>query len=193
MHTQYTHTVTFIKAFITQFAWLRINTQQGGLLSLNTRRTVTHTHTHTRTTRSPKKVSAWASSKVQHHAAECSNTSWRLPETCRYVRYLSTEERCYVRNWSGSYEAESRTKWPVAEGSVYIMVCDIQVFCIHLNGQEHLYLIVLDNNLWKCFAQQWIWNLNTDISYGQDQQVDGEGEKFTRLHYKIAQVCELLS
>ena len=131
MHTQYTHTVTFIKAFITQFAWLRINTQQGGSFSLNTRRTVTHTHarartharththththTHTRTTRSPKKVSSWAGSRVQHHAAECSNTSWRLPETCRYVRYLSTEEQCYVRNWSGSYEAESWTKDPTLQ------------------------------------------------------------------------------
>lgn len=39
------YTITFIMAFITQFAWLCINTQQGGLLSLNTRHTGAHTHT----------------------------------------------------------------------------------------------------------------------------------------------------
>lgn len=95
------HTVTFIKAFITQFAWLRINTQQGGLLSLNTQ----HTDTHTQATRCPKKARAWADSRVQHHTTKYFNTSWSLSKTCRYVHYMSREQQCCVRNLSGDYEA----------------------------------------------------------------------------------------
>lgn len=71
--------ISFINAFITVCITLRINTQQGVLLTLN--------NTDMHATRSPKKAIAWANSRVQHYTTKNLNTYWSLSKA--YVLYTA--------------------------------------------------------------------------------------------------------
>lgn len=84
-------TGAFIKAFITQFARLCINTRQGGLLSLNT----LHTHTHTH-------IGPLALLK-RPTLGPTPGSDTTLQST---LTFCFRRQRCYIRSLSGGDEAE---------------------------------------------------------------------------------------